>query len=372
MRITYVLPHGWRFAGWSLEDVLRRYHFSKHLAYAESRLGHEVTLLLLHEDVRAPVVVQTEPYRIEVLPVTASIPFLRFGGDFSQPLLRRLSELRADVVHIHGCFYESLPMLVRVPRAPVVVQWHGGRLLPLRNPGLRIAYSHVRRVILPFQAARNLLGRLGSDTSKLAVVPMPLRAEADAASPRASYGRPGTRLLYVGRIARPGGNLWERRLDILLRILGRMRSVAFSLDVVGEGPGEPECRRIALGLGMEGSVAFRGYLTMDRLLQFYRDADLTVAPFYLSDLTGTWVAQLQESLALGVPVAAFAPDGRFSEHEVGWRISADPTAGSSQLTSILANPEGLEKKGRRGTTLVRALCNEDVVARQLESVYRDL
>src|SRR5439155_7121943 len=49
MRIAYILPHGWRFAGWSISDIAERYHFSKQLATAMARLGHAVTLLLLHE-----------------------------------------------------------------------------------------------------------------------------------------------------------------------------------------------------------------------------------------------------------------------------------------------------------------------------------
>src|SRR5205823_3769419 len=79
-------------------------------------LGHEVSLLLLHESVRKETVVQTEPFRIAFFPVTFAIPLARFGGDFSLPLLRAVRDLGAEALHVHGCFYDSLPWLVRAAR----------------------------------------------------------------------------------------------------------------------------------------------------------------------------------------------------------------------------------------------------------------
>ena len=111
MKIAFLLPHGWRFAQWSLSEVMARYHFSKHLASSLSRLGHNVTLLIVHGDLRVPKVVQTEPFRIEAFPVSMNIPPFQFGGEVSIPLLRRLKHLEVDVLHIHGCFYETLPLL---------------------------------------------------------------------------------------------------------------------------------------------------------------------------------------------------------------------------------------------------------------------
>src|SRR5438094_9818119 len=81
MRIAYLLPHGWRFASWSLSDVMERYHFSKHIASAMAERGHELTLIFLDDSVRTRTVVQTQPSRIEISPVTFTIAMCRFGGD---------------------------------------------------------------------------------------------------------------------------------------------------------------------------------------------------------------------------------------------------------------------------------------------------
>jgi glycosyltransferase involved in cell wall biosynthesis len=370
MRIAYILPHGWRFAGWSPSDVLERYHFSTHIASAMQRLGHEVSLILLHESVSTPTILQTEPFPIEVLPISFSFPLVRFGADVSFPLIRKIRNLDVDVLHIHGCFYESLPWFVKAAKAPVVVQWHGGRMVRLQRVSLRATYRKVRRIIIPFRAVRELFLGMVPSPETLALVALPLRPEAQTAVPRSHYGQGVPRLLYVGRIPRPGRDLWDRRLDILLRILGRLGATNFSLDVVGDGPGRSLCEKIATQEGIADVVRFHGYLSLDRLLPLYKNSDLTVVPFSLIDLTGTWVAQIQESLGVGTPVLAFSPDNQFSEHDLGWRISSEPTAAVIQLKTILSRPEAIERKGRNGPPLVHTLCDEQTVSRQLESVYR--
>jgi glycosyltransferase involved in cell wall biosynthesis len=370
MRICYVLPHGWRFASWSLSDVLERYHFSKHIASAMAHLGHEVTLVLLHESVRTHRVVQTEPFRIEIFPVTFTIPLFRFGGDFSLPLIRKVRRLDVEVLHVHGCFYESLPWLVGEANVPTVLQWHGGRLTPLHRAAFLPAYRKSRRIIIPFMAVRDLFPRMGPRTEKFEVIPLPLRPEVRTATPKSQYGRGVPRLLCVGRIPRPGRNLWDRRLDILLQILGRMRATRFFLDVVGDGPGRSLCEKIAREEGIADVVNFHGYLGLDQILALYRNSDLNVVPFSLPDLTGTWVAQIQESLGVGTPVVAFSPNNTYSEHDIGWRISADPVEGTAQLKNILSRPDVIESKGRDGPSLVRSQCDEQTISRQLESLYR--
>ncbi len=372
MRIAYVLPHGWRFAGWSLDDMLRRYHFSKHLGALMSRRGHEVELLVLHEDVDAPMVLQTEPFRIEAFPISARLPFLRFGGDVSGPLLRRLRGIQADVVHIHGCFYEMLPWISRASPSHTVLQWHGGRVPPLHGPLFRGAYRRAARILIPFDAARDSFPGGVTGATPFEVVPLPLRPEVLAAPPKTAYRGTASKLLYVGRVARPRGNLWERRLDVLLRILGNLGSSAPILDVIGEGPGMQECIEIARDVGLGDRVQFHGYQDLQQILGFYREADLTVAPFFLTDLTGTWVAQLQESLAMGTPVLGFHPGGGFAEHELGWRIPADPARGASELASVLADAAALESKGRRGPGVVRTRSSEEQVGSQLERLYETI
>ncbi len=370
MRIAYLLPHGWRFASWSLSDVMERYHFSKHIASAMAELGHEVTLIFLHESVRTRTVVQTQPFRIEIFPVTFTIPLFRFGGDFSLPLIREVRRLDVDVLHLHGCFYETLPWLVREANVPTLLQWHGGRLTPLHSAAFRPAFRKSRRIIIPFAAVRSLFPRIASSTRKFAVVPLPVRPEFLTASPKSQYGRGVPRLLYVGRIPWPSRNLGDRRLDLFLRILGRMGAGSFFLDVAGDGPGRSLCEKIAREEGIADAVSFHGYLGLAEILALYKNSDLTVVPFCLQDLTGTWVAQIQESLAVGTPAVAFSPNNTYSEHDIGWRISADPLEGTNQLKNILSRPGLVEVKGRKGPSLVHSQCDEHKVSRQLEAVYQ--
>ncbi len=372
MRIAYLLPHGWRFAGWSPSDVLHRYHFSRHIASSMAALGHEVSLLMLHESVRKETVVQTEPFRIAFFPVTFAIPLARFGGDFSLPLLRAVRDLGAEALHVHGCFYDSLPWLVRAARAPIVLQWHGGGLGRFHRRTLRRALRETRRIIIPFPAIREIFQGVRLESQKFDVVPLPLRPEAQASEPKTHYPRRSPRLLCVGRIPQARRDLSDRRLDVVLRILAHLRDAAWSLDVVGDGPGRSFCERLAEREGIANAVRFHGYLGLSQVLPLYRDSDLSIVPFSLPDLTGTWVAQCQESLAVGTPVVAFSSDGDFSEHSVGWRISTDPLLGAAQLKSIISHPDAMEEKGKNGRSLVHELCDEARVSRQLEAIYRTI
>jgi len=210
------------------------------------------------------------------------------------------------------------------------------------------------------------------ESQKFDVVPLPLRPEAQASEPKTHYPRRSPRLLCVGRIPQARRDLSDRRLDVVLRILAHLRDAAWSLDVVGDGPGRSFCERLAEREGIANAVRFHGYLGLSQVLPLYRDSDLSIVPFSLPDLTGTWVAQCQESLAVGTPVVAFSSDGDFSEHSVGWRISTDPLLGAAQLKSIISHPDAMEEKGKNGRSLVHELCDEARVSRQLEAIYRTI
>jgi glycosyltransferase involved in cell wall biosynthesis len=148
-----------------------------------------------------------------------------------------------------------------------------------------------------------------------------------------------------------------------------MGPTRFFFDVVGDGPGRSLCEKISNEEGIEDAVNFHGYLGLDEILTLYRNSDLTVVPFCLLDLTGTWVAQIQESLGVGTPVVAFSSNNTYSEHDIGWRISTDPGAAIVQLRNILSRPDAIETKGKNGPPLVHGECDERTVSRQLESVY---
>src|SRR5437867_2892121 len=157
MRIGYVVPHGWKFSGWSLADVMNRYHYSKHVASLVSELGHQVTLWISHEELTEPRILQSKPFRIEGFPVSFTLPVLKFGGDFSLPLIRRLRNLEVDVVHVHGCFDEALlPILLAAP-APPVLQWHGGRVLPFHRALGRAVCARAQKIVIPFDAVKGSL-----------------------------------------------------------------------------------------------------------------------------------------------------------------------------------------------------------------------
>jgi len=155
-------------------------------------------------------------------------------------------------------------------------------------------------------------------------------------------------------------------------MLGQPPLTDVVLDIVGDGPGRSICEKVASEAHVADRIRFHGFLGLRDAMTFYQEADLTVVPCALMDLTGTWGGQVQESLAVGTPVVAFHPDGGFTDHACGWRISADPREGASRLSDILSQPALIEAKGRQAVGAVRTACDEREVARRLGALYEGL
>ncbi len=59
------------------------------------------------------------------------------------------------------------------------------------------------------------------------------------------------------RIASIGRLLKQKRIDVLLRALQAQGRERAQLQLIGEGPEEPNLRRLVADLGLERSVVFR-------------------------------------------------------------------------------------------------------------------
>lgn len=132
------------------------------------------------------------------------------------------------------------------------------------------------------------------------VDPAEIGLDAPAPRPPEAPGRP-LRLLFVGRLS------VEKGVADLIAAAARLavRGVAFSLEVVGDGPlrGQLESAVRAQALGER--IHFRGACPRGRLGPLYRAADLTCVPS-LSEPQGLVVL---ESLIAGTPVVAAAVGG---------------------------------------------------------------
>jgi glycosyltransferase involved in cell wall biosynthesis len=115
-----------------------------------------------------------------------------------------------------------------------------------------------------------------------------------------NYNNPARRFLCVGHLEK------VKRIDWLLRALRLAYdklSSKWTLDVVGDGPEEPNLRQLVLRLEIQPNVIFHGRVVWgDPLFKLYRNADL----FLISSLTESGPRTLIEAMALGLPVLSTA------------------------------------------------------------------
>lgn len=109
------------------------------------------------------------------------------------------------------------------------------------------------------------------------------------------------RLVAVGRLSH------EKGLDLLLEAVALCDDRRVRVDVVGDGPLRKELERRASDLGVQGSVAFRGFLANPYPL--VRDADALVLPSRYEGFPNV----VLEALACGTPVIATPAAGGLGE-----------------------------------------------------------
>jgi glycosyltransferase involved in cell wall biosynthesis len=220
-----------------------------------------------------------------------------------------------DLIHAHT-------PLVPVPAAglPVVTTVH----TPMRADTAAIPLASLRGALIRSQgivSARletGLFARSGAIVAVAASVAQELAAYGidpttvpvlgNAVDPGAfTPGREapdGESILYVGRLSdRKGLGDLVRAVAVLAPLRPNLR-----LTLVGDGPMEPELRRLAANLGIADHVIFAGHVgadERDRLVRAYRQTSVYVQPSHYEGLP----TALLEAMACARPAIATAISG---------------------------------------------------------------
>ena len=102
------------------------------------------------------------------------------------------------------------------------------------------------------------------------------------------------RFLYVGRLDE------EKRVDVLIRAMGKVRNPDIQLILAGDGSKEKMIRRLVVELNLVDQVKFLGRIERAQVADILRDADVFVMP---GDGESLSIATL-EAMACGLPVIA--------------------------------------------------------------------
>jgi GalNAc-alpha-(1->4)-GalNAc-alpha-(1->3)-diNAcBac-PP-undecaprenol alpha-1,4-N-acetyl-D-galactosaminyltransferase len=186
----------------------------------------------------------------------------------------------------------TVPAIVagRIARVPVIAVEHtvaAGLASPLWRLARRLAYPFARRVVV-----------LSSDQedaypgARTMVVPNPVSAPVHAGTTTPEVTARGLEIIYVGRLE------YVKGVDRLIEACSRL-SIPFHLTIVGDGSRLAELQRHARDSGIEGRVAFVGWVT-EGLERYYRRAAVVAMT---SRVEGFGLAVV-EGMATGcIPVA---------------------------------------------------------------------
>lgn len=168
-------------------------------------------------------------------------------------------------------------------------------------------------------------------------------------------------ILYLARIVAYKG------LDVLIRALAATPEAA-CLVVVGAGPFQAECERLAAELNLAERVHFLGSCPSDESLYYYLNADIFVLPsrFMPGDIVNCemWGFTANEAMSLEVPTVLTDAVGAAADIIIdgvtGMQAKqGDPESLAAKLTFLLADDARREEIGKRGRTAVLEKCNYD-------------
>ena len=295
-------------------------------------------------------------------------------------LLRALiASHRIDLVHAHMSDSAAwAALLQRRGDCPAVVTHHTNELIDTVGLGRplygwlrrRLLFASARRVAANIAVSESVRSRLAREArlaeDAIAVIPNGIALPSDEAAQAARPAAPGFRLVFVGRLVESKGlEILIAALPLVLQALPEAR-----LELIGDGPARAGLEAQVRELGLEGRVAFSGFLAevAPRLAQ----ADLMVSP---SRIEGLPLAVL-EAMAWSLPVVASDIPGHrelVRPGETGWLVPPDdPGALARGVIAALQDRQRSQSLAVNARALVKRDFSAEAMARRHVALYRRL
>ena len=173
------------------------------------------------------------------------------------------------------------------------------------------------------------------------------------------------KLLWVGRL------VYQKGLDILLTALGELKTLPWTLTLVGDGPHRLELERIASEKGIAERINFKGWLDRSELFQYYQDANLFVFPSRHEGMPNA----ILEAMACGLPIVASRIAGNEElviPDKTGWLVPPeDMDALKETLTMSIPDQTRRKQMGLASRSRVETNYTWEGVARQYLSLLKD-
>jgi glycosyltransferase involved in cell wall biosynthesis len=378
MRIAHYLPRVSIAEGGVTRAVLD-------LTDALARLGEGVELLTYQDgDVPSEWAASDRAPRVALLDAPAGP-----AGLFSRTQLAAIARTLdgASVLHLHAPWTLSNRQLAAIARrlgVPYILSVHGmldDWSMAQRNLKKRLYLAFGGRRMLERAAAVHCTAAFEEEQAKkwfprgrAVTIPLvfdvsPFRGEIDPSKAPGlpPGGRP--RLLFLSRLHEKKG------LDRLLEAAAILQKRGVETDVLVAGTGEPayerQMRELAARLGLAERTRFLGLVTGEAKSALYAAADLFVLP--TSQENFGFVCP--EALACGTAVVTTRGVDIWPELlESGGAEIVDnaPEPIAEAVEALLGDPERLAEMGHRGRAWVLDRFEGERVAREYQSLYRDV
>jgi len=377
MRILQVTPYFTPFFGGSSEAS---YQLSKELA----KRGHQVTVYT------SDCKLADEP--LFTVPRATIYPFKTWsrGANFYvtpsiiAQIKRQIGSF--DIIHLHN--YRTFQNIVAHQNAvrngiPYILQAHGSLPRIVNKQGLKKVYDgfwgrrllrDATKVIAVTEAEAEQFREAGVDGDRIEIIPNGIDLHEFSNLPskgefRRKHGLDSDQriILYLGRIHPIKG------LDLLIRAFASLPITLSDIKLVIVGYNSKylvSLKKLAADLGISDDVLFVGGLFGQEKLEAYVDADVYVLP----SVYGIFDITVLEAIACGTPVIITDTSGiaGIVKSQVGLVVPRRVLELRLAIQELLANDKLRSQFGDRGRMLVRKEFNWQIVASQVESMYKEV
>jgi glycosyltransferase involved in cell wall biosynthesis len=238
----------------------------------------------------------------------ADLALLETVAECGVPVVRMVHD--HDLYCLRGYKYNPLTRRICTRAAsPYCVFPCGGTVARNRSGGFPfkwLSYGEKQRelalnrrfqcLIAATEFMRDELVRNGFQSEQIEILaPVPRSSEETF---QCTFGQ-RNRLVYAGQIIRGKG------VDVLLESLAQV-NVRFECVILGDGNHRAHCERLSARLGLSDRVHFAGFVSQEKIAEYYRDASMAVMSSVWPEPFG---ATGLEAMRCGLPVVAFDAGG---------------------------------------------------------------
>ncbi|MCX6800260.1 MAG: glycosyltransferase family 4 protein [Candidatus Falkowbacteria bacterium] len=177
-------------------------------------------------------------------------------------------------------------------------------------------------------------------------------------------------ILFVGGLDKAH---YFKGLDVLIKAISNLKSLNFSLSVVGSGDLMSSYKETARNFGVLDKINFLGRVDSAGLQECYNECDVFVLPSINRCEAFGLVLLEAMALARGV-IASRLPgvDSVFSDGVEGYYVNpGDSNDLTQKIQFVLSNQELITKMGKAGRVLVESKYTWDKVGAKLKAIYEN-